>query len=77
MKEMNVVLGTFEKALDFVEIVSDFNEKVDLVRGRYDVDAKSILGVLSMDLTRPATLRVNTSDKQFENICNALHDYAA
>lgn len=41
---------------DFVKITSQYSEDLSLVRGRYVVDAKSILGIFSMDLTKPMEL---------------------
>jgi phosphotransferase system HPr-like phosphotransfer protein len=75
--EMKVIMETVDRAIHFVDIVSGFNENVDLVRGRYTIDAKSIMGVLSMDLTTPVTLRVNTSKQRFLEISSALEGYAA
>jgi phosphotransferase system HPr-like phosphotransfer protein len=76
MKEMSVMLGNIEKAKHFVNIVSDYDEDLDLVRGRYCIDAKSIMGILSMDLKYPVTLRVNTSDGQrFQEIRKDLKSY--
>jgi phosphotransferase system HPr-like phosphotransfer protein len=77
IREFKVVMGTTDKAIQFVDIVSKFNENVDLVRGRYCIDAKSLMGVLTMDLDVPMTLKVNASDKRFQEICHALKAYAA
>lgn len=41
---------------DFVKITSQYSEDLSLVHGRYVVDAKSILGIFSMDLTKPLDL---------------------
>ena len=41
---------------DFVKITSQYREDLSLVHGRYVVDAKSILGIFSMDLSRPMDL---------------------
>jgi phosphotransferase system HPr-like phosphotransfer protein len=77
IREFKVVMGTTDKAIQFVDIVSKFNENVDLVRGRYCIDAKSLMGVLTMDLDVPMTLKVNASDKRFQENCHALKAYAA
>jgi phosphotransferase system HPr-like phosphotransfer protein len=77
MKEMNIVIKTIDRAKHFVDIVSKFDENMDLVRGSYDIDAKSLLGVFSMDLSVPLTLRVYATENEFEIIRNNLKDYLA
>lgn len=75
--EMQILMETVDKAIHFVDIISEFNENVDLIRGRYTIDAKSIMGVLSMDLNTPVTLKVNTTKQRFQEISLALEEYAA
>lgn len=50
-----IKLNTIENAKDFCSVVNDpeyRNDDIDLCVGRYVVDAKSILGILSIDLTK-------------------------
>ena len=56
MKETKITLKTVQDVRDFVNVVilSDFD--VDLVQGRYTIDAKSIMGIFSLDLLSPITL---------------------
>ena len=44
---------------DFVNIVSKYTVETDLKSGRYTVDAKSLLGIFSLDLTKPITLEIH------------------
>lgn len=56
---MKIKLNTIESAKEFCDIVSDSqyrNVDIDLTCGRYVIDAKSILGILSMDLTKILTV---------------------
>lgn len=57
---------------DFVKITSQYREDLSLVRGRYVVDAKSILGIFSMDLSRPMDL---VSDGANDNLKDDLKAY--
>jgi phosphotransferase system HPr-like phosphotransfer protein len=77
MKEMQVVIKTIDKAVHFVDIVSKYSDDMKLVYGSYDVDAKSILGIFAMDLRDTMTLKVNATEEQFEEIHNALKEFAA
>jgi len=50
---MNVDLNSIKRINDFVNIVSKYDDNIDLISGRYVVNAKSILGVFSLDLSKP------------------------
>lgn len=67
MKSYEIFLKTIIDVKNFVNTINDFDFDVDLVSGRYVVDAKSIMGIFSLDLSRPITLRVFADDvEQFE-----------
>ena len=58
MKSVLVRLSLVENVNKFVNIVSHYPFEMDLRAGRHVVDAKSILGILSLDLSRPITLEI-------------------
>lgn len=62
MKTMNVLLGTINDVKDFVTVVSRYDFDVDLVSGRYAVDAKSIMGIFSLDLSKPIKVDIHSDD---------------
>ncbi len=62
MKSYEIFLKTIIDVKNFVNAINDFEFDVDLVSGRYVVDAKSIMGIFSLDLSRPITLRVFADD---------------
>ena len=47
---------------NFVTTVTKCNYEVDIVSGRYAIDAKSIMGIFSLDLSKPLELRVHSDD---------------
>lgn len=55
---MYIRLDSVEKVKDFVSRIERCNVEVDLISGRREVDAKSMLGIFSLDLTRPIEVRV-------------------
>ena len=65
---------TLAKVKSFVNEVTQFDNEFDLVSGRYVVDAKSIMGIFSLDLTKPITLNIHT-DENVDKILDALKDY--
>ena len=65
---------TLAKVKSFVNEVTKFDNEFDLVSGRYVVDAKSIMGIFILDLTKPITLNIHT-DENVDKILDALKDY--
>ena len=65
---------TLAKVKSFVNEVTKFDNEFDLVSGRYVVDAKSIMGIFSLDLSKPITLNIHT-DENVDKILDALKDY--
>lgn len=59
MVKVNVQLDTITKVKDFVNTLIACPYEVDLVSGRYLIDAKSIMGIFSLDLSKPIELNVH------------------
>ena len=62
MKSVNIRLSLAENVKTFVNVVNRYPYDMDLRAGRHVVDAKSILGIFSLDLSKPITLEVYTDD---------------
>ncbi len=62
MKTVNIRLSLVENVNKFVNIVSRYPFEMDLRAGRHVVDAKSILGIFSLDLSKPITLEIYSDD---------------
>ena len=62
MKSVSLRLSLVENVNQFVNIVSRYPYEMDLRAGRHVVDAKSILGIFSLDLSRPITLEIYGDD---------------
>lgn len=74
MKTVSICLNSIDKVKSFVNEISKFDSDFDLVSGRYVIDAKSIMGIFSLDLSKPITLNIHAEDKADEIIA-ALKDY--
>lgn len=59
MLTFNLLLSSINDVKDFVNIVSRYDFDVDLTSGRYVVDAKSIMGIFSLDLSKPIKAEVH------------------
>ncbi len=62
MKKVNIKLGTINDVKEFVNLVALCDYDVDLVSGRYAIDAKSIMGIFSLDLSKPVELCAHVDD---------------
>ena len=62
MKTFNILLKEINDVKNFVNIVCRFDTEMDLSSGRYVVDAKSIMGIFSLDLTKPIGVEAHTDD---------------
>ncbi|MBP1543434.1 MAG: HPr family phosphocarrier protein [Oscillospiraceae bacterium] len=72
MKELKVMLGSIEDVKEFVAFTNKYDHECDLVSGRYAVDAKSIMGIFSLDLTKALGMVIHgegaTTEALIENI---------
>ncbi|HKM32865.1 MAG TPA: HPr family phosphocarrier protein [Oscillospiraceae bacterium] len=62
MKTVNIMLSTINDVKIFVNTVAKYDFDVDIVSGRYAVDAKSIMGIFSLDLSKKIELQAHTED---------------
>ncbi len=62
MKTFNILLKSINDVKDFVNIVNKYDFDVDLTSGRYIVDAKSIMGIFSLDLSNPIKVEVHSDN---------------
>ena len=70
MKAFNIMLRSINDVKDFVNVVNKYDFDVDLTSGRYVVDAKSIMGIFSLDLSKP--IRVEVHAEGCESFCNEI-----
>ena len=73
MKEVNIRLSLAENVKAFVNVVGHFDYEMDLQSGRHVVDAKSILGIFSLDLSKPVKLIIHNDD--CEDILEAVKPF--
>ncbi len=75
MTETEILLNNIDKVKSFVAAVSKFDTDMDLVSGRYTIDAKSIMGIFSMDLSKPIVLKIYEDGDGAAEILKALKEY--
>ena len=72
MKTVNISLNSIDKVKSFVNVITKFDNDFDLISGRYVIDAKSIMGIFSLDLSKPITLNIHASENIFVFIMNRV-----
>ena len=74
MKTVKICLNSIEKVKSFVNAITRFDVDFDLVSGRYVIDAKSIMGIFSLDLSKPIDLNIH-AEEELESVLNTLQPY--
>lgn len=66
MKTVKISLDSIDKVKTFVNIINRYDAEFDLVSGRYVIDAKSIMGIFSLDISQPIDLNIHNADNMDE-----------
>lgn len=74
MKTITISLNSIDKVKSFVNEITKFDSDFDLVSGRYVIDAKSIMGIFSLDLSKPINLNIHSED-EVDKIMEVLAPY--
>ena len=74
MKTVHISLNSIDKVKAFVNKITKFDNDFDLVSGRYVIDAKSIMGIFSLDLSKPIELNIH-SEQNADEILEVLAPY--
>ena len=74
MKTVKISLNSIDKVKAFVNEVTKYDPEFDLVSGRYVIDAKSIMGIFSLDLSKPIELVIHAED-HLDEIMDILKPY--
>ena len=74
MKTVQISLNSIDKVKSFVNEITKYDNDFDLVSGRYVIDAKSMMGIFSLDLSKPIDLNIH-ADSNLDDILAALDSY--
>ncbi len=77
MKEYTVKLNSIEQVKEFVALTNKCAFDVDLMSGRYAIDAKSIMGIFSLDLAKPLKMIVHADDEQAADFADEAAKFIA
>ena len=69
-----ISLTSIDKVKSFVNDITKFDYDFDLVSGRYVIDAKSIMGIFSLDLSKPIDLNVH-AESNIDDVMEVLKAY--
>ncbi|MBQ3791610.1 MAG: HPr family phosphocarrier protein [Clostridia bacterium] len=78
MKTCNIKLTTIRDVQKFIRIVCQYDFEIDLTSGRYTVDAKSIMGIFSLDLLNPIGIVAHTeSEEEWAKFTGEIREFLA
>ena len=75
MKTIKISLNSIDKVKAFVNEISKFDCDFDLVSGRYVIDAKSIMGIFSLDLSKPIDLNIHADGQILDSVLDVIGKY--
>ena len=75
MKTVQISLNSIDKVKSFVNDITKFDYDFDLVSGRYVIDAKSIMGIFSLDLSKPIDLNIHAVGAALDNVMQIISKY--
>ena len=75
MKTVRISLNSIDKVKAFVNDISKYDFDFDLVSGRYVIDAKSIMGIFSLDLSKPINLNIHAVGSTLDTIMAVVEPY--
>ncbi len=75
MKTVQISLNSIDKVKSFVNQISKFDFDFKLVSGRYVIDAKSIMGIFSLDLSKPINLNIHAEEGELDNVMKEIQPY--
>lgn len=75
MKTVQISLNSIDKVKSFVNSISKFDFDFDLISGRYVIDAKSIMGIFSLDLSKPIDLSIHAEGDRLDEVMVLLDSY--
>ena len=74
MKSIKISLQMAQNVKEFIKIVQDYPYEIDLKSDKYVVDAKSILGIFSLDLSKPLVVEIHSDN--CDDLVEALKKFA-
>ncbi|MFU0826536.1 MAG: Phosphocarrier protein HPr [Lachnoclostridium sp.] len=75
MKTVSILLNTIDKINDFVKIAGKIDEELDLVSDRYVINGKSIMGIFSLNLSKPVQLKIYAEGSRLDEILGLMEKF--
>lgn len=73
---MTIILNTLERVKRFGNIAIKFDSDIDVIRNKYIVDGKSVLGIFTLDLRKPVDVEIHSSDeKEIRRFNEAMEEF--
>lgn len=77
-REIIVNISNITKVKEFIKRVNEFESDIDVISGRYVIDAKSIMGVFSLDVLKPLKVEINSeSEEEISRFIEMMEEFKA
>ena len=64
MTKINIKLETLKEIENFINIAKKYDFDIDFISGKYVIDGKSLMGILSLDLSKPVEIHIHSDNAQ-------------
>lgn len=75
MKTFEAQLASINDVKQFVTLACQMPFDIDIISGRYVIDAKSIMGIFSVDLSKPFRIEVHGTDEDVRLFKESIQEY--
>lgn len=75
MKTIHILINSIEQIKEFVNDTNKINADLDLVSERYIINAKSIMGIFSLNLSKPILMNIYAEGIQLKDILKVMKKY--
>lgn len=77
MKQVKINLDTFDKVHEFNFIINRYGDDVELLSNQYIVNAKSLMGIYSLDLSKPLMIQIHEDANKADELIKELDSFLA
>lgn len=73
--KIKIQFKSIQDVKKYISLTDNIDENIDILDGHYIIDGKSIMGIFSLDLSKPLYIEINTTEDRFKNICEILKEF--
>lgn len=75
MERLTIEFANIENVERFVRIAGEYDFNITLSQGRYEVDGKSLMGIFSLDITKPIDINIDNGNASAKALMDEIQEY--